>query len=269
MNDIRIKSSVASIVSTLALLLASTAARADSSDTYLKPSLKVGETLASIFSKTVSITGSGFDEYTKRIAGSANNMVVKVTPEAIDFKTDYRYDGYPSGGGDYKILQDGITNCINGKCTVNDETSGVLFNPLLWGVIPKDLTVGTQWTAHIARSWEIGPPGTERVQVVRLDPINGVVVLAREGGGTGPSSDDEALKASGKSVTITRSGKEIAVSVIPGETQWTGYTTVCRGVIVSDVIIVHRHVTMVSKTGETFQGEQRSYTLFNYIQGTV
>lgn len=269
MSDRRFRFNIVSIAGTLALLLASAVARADPSDSYLKPALTVNENLASIFSKTVSISGSGFDEYTKRVAGSANNTVVKVTPEAIDFRGDYRYDGYSSGSGDYKILRDGITNCINGKCTVNDETSGVLFNPLLWGVIPKDLTVGTRWTAHIARSWEIGPPGTERVQVMRLDPSNGVIVLAREGSGTGPSSDDEALKASGKSLTITRGGKEIAVSVIPGETHWTGYTTVCRGVIVSDVIIVQRHVTMVSKTGDTFQGEQRSYTLFNYIQGTV
>lgn len=250
-------------------MFVNTAARADSSDAYLKPALKVHERLAGVFSKTVSIKGSGFDEYTKRIAGSANYTVTAVTPEAISFTSDYRYDGYPSGGGNYKILRDGITNCWDDKCAVNDETSGVLFNPLLWGVIPKELTVGTQWIAHITRPWEIGPAGTERVEVMRLDPLNSVIVLAREGSGTGSSSDDEALKASGKSVTITRRGKEIAVSLIPGKAHWTGYTTVCRGVIISDVIMVHRQVTMVSKSGETFQGEQRSYTLLDYIQSTV
>lgn len=260
---------VKTLIAALPVLIIPLAACADSSDLYLRPTLKVGQHLSSVFSKTISIKGSDFDEYTRRIAGSANNTVTGVTADAVTFNSNYRYDGYSNGSGDFKILRDGITYCYQEQCSVNNQTSGVLFNPLLWGSIPKTLEPGAHWTAYIDRTWEIGPRGNEQVRVVRLDSVNHVVTLAREGRGTGPSSDDEAMRKSDKQVLIETDGKQLAVSVVPGESRWSGYTTICNGVVVSDVLMVQRHVTLVGKDGEQFKGEERSYTLFNFIDDPV
>jgi len=265
----RLSARVVFATSAAFLLVVATTAHADSSDGYLKPAVKTGERLADVFSKTVSILGAGFDEYVKRVAGSADYTVSGVAADGISFDSDYRYDGFASGSGSYKALADGMTSCIKDKCSLDDETSGLLFNPLLWGPVPKDIHVGSTWTVNVAKSWEIGPPGTEQVRVVSLDPANGEITLAREGSGSGVSSDDEAREQAGKPVTITRDGKEIQVSVTPGTTHWSGYTTIRKGVIVGDVIMVERHVTMVAKTGEKFEGEQRSFTLLNLLKDDV
>jgi hypothetical protein len=145
--------------------LGSSSAYAESTAAYLSPSLKVGEHLSDVFSKTVSIKGTGFNEKVDRISGSADYMVTGVTPEAFIFDEEGRYDGHPNHGvaHDIKILQDGITNCQKDKCAVNDETSGVTFNPLLWGNAPDDIRTGTTWTVNIPKPWEIGPSGTEQV----------------------------------------------------------------------------------------------------------
>lgn len=245
---------------------------AESANAYFNPSLKVGEHLSDVFSKTVSIKGERLDEYVHRVGGSGDYTVTGVTPKAIVFDESGRYDGHPTGGVVHgvEILRDGITDCYRGKCSVNDETSGVTFNPLLWGKTPNDIRAGTTWTVTIPKPWEIGPAGTERVRVVRIDPLNNVITLIRNGSGDGPSSDDLADQQSGAPIQITvADGKTIGVSLIPGKSTWSGYTTICKGVIVGDEIMVQRHVTLVSKDGETFEAEQRSYTLLNLSQDTL
>jgi hypothetical protein len=157
-------------------------------------------------------------------------------------------------------LGDGITECWNDHCAVNDSTSGLLFNHHLWGDMPGDVQAGSSWTATIAAPWEIGPPGTEQVRVLRLDAANGEITLSREGAGTGNSSDD--LRKPDIVIT-TNDGRTLKFKVIPGGSHWSGYTTIWRGVIVADEILVQRHVTLVAPDGETFEGEQRSYTLEN------
>ncbi|WP_158754850.1 hypothetical protein [Dyella sp. S184] len=252
--------------------LGSSSAYAESTAAYLSPSLKVGEHLSDVFSKAVSIKGTGFNEKVDRISGSADYRVTGVTPEAFIFDEEGRYDGRPTHGvtHDIKILQDGITNCHKGKCVVDDDTSGVTFNPLLWGNAPDGIRAGTTWTVTIPKPWEIGPAGTEQVRVVRVDPLNDVITLIRHGSGSGPSSDDLYRQQSGTPIQITTTtGKTIDVSVIPGQTTWRGYTTICKGVIVSDEIMVQRHVMLVSKGGDKFEGEQRSYTLLNLSQDTI
>jgi len=252
--------------------LGSSLACAESTAAYLSPNLKVGERLSDVFSKTVSIKGTGFNEKVDRISGSADYMVTGVTPEDFIFDEDGRYDGHPTSGvtHDVKILQDGITNCYKGKCAVDDETSGMTFNPLLWGKAPEDIRAGATWTVSIPKPWEIGPAGTEQVQVVRVDPLNDVITLTRNGSGSGPSSDDLYRQQSGTPIQITTTaGKTIDVSVIPGKTTWRGYTTIRKGVIVSDEIMVQRHVTLVSKGDDKFEGEERSYTLLNLSQDTI
>lgn len=248
--------------------LSTSLARAEPATTFLHPDLKVGQHLSDVFAKTVSIKGAGFAEKVDRISGTADYTVTGVTAKAFVFDEDDRYDGYPASGPvhDIEILRDGITNCHAGKCRVNDQTSGVIFNPLLWGKGPGPgpLRAGMSWNVSIPKPWEIGPAGTGRVRVLRVDPRNGVVTLSRSGSGEGPSSDDQSREKRGKPMRITTTaGKTIEVSVIPGKASWQGCTTIRRGVIVSDVIMVQRHVMLVSASGDKFEGEQRSYTLLN------
>lgn len=245
---------------------------AEPATTFLRPDLKVGEHLSDVFSKTVSIKGTGFKEQVDRISGTADYTVTGVTANAFVFDENDRYDGYPASGPahDIEILRDGITNCHADKCRINDQTSGVIFNPLLWGKAPGPLRAGMTWDVAIPKPWEIGPAGTGQVRVLRVDPGNGVATLSRTGSGEGPSSDDQSREARGKPMQITTTaGKTIDVSVIPGEASWSGYTTIRRGVIVSDVIMVRRHVTLVSRNGDKFEGEQRSYTLLNLSQDAI
>jgi hypothetical protein len=245
---------------------------AEPAATFLHPDLKVGERLSDVFSKTVSTQGPGFKETVDRISGTADYTVAGVTAKAIVFDEDDRYDGYPASGPlhNVEILRDGITNCYAGKCRINDQTSGVVFNPLLWGNAPDPLRAGMSWDVAIPGPWEIGPAGTEQVRVLRVDQGNGVVTLSRTGNGTGLSSDDQSREKRGKPMQITTTaGKTIEVSVIPGKASWIGYTTIRKGVIVSDVIMVQRHVTLVSKSGDRFEAEQRAYTLLNLSQDAI
>ena len=239
---------------------------------FLRPDLKVGERLSDVFSKTVSTRGAGFVEKVDRISGTADYTVTGATAKATVFDEDDRYDGHPARGPlhDVEIPRDGITNCFAGKCRINDQTSGVVFNPLLWGKAPDPFLAGMSWDVAIPAPWEIGPAGTEQVRVLRVDPRNGVATLSRTGSGAGLSSDDQSREKSGKPMQITTTaGKTIEVSVIPGKASWIGYTTIRKGVIVSDVIMLRRHVTLVSKSGDRFEGEQRAYTLLNLSQDAI
>lgn len=244
-----------------ALVCIAPAAVAEPSSHYLAPDLKIGESLSSVFSKAVAITGPGFQDVVKRISGTGEEVVTAIRGNEITFEGQGVYDGRPAQKWVHKRLEDGITDCWNGQCAINDETSGTIFNRYLWGTAPQDVHAGTSWAVTIPKPWEIGPHGSEQVRVLRLDPLNREITLTREGRGTGPSSDDGVYK--NKVTIITRAGKTLDVQVVPGEAHWSGYTTVRQGVIVADEILVKRHVTLVASTGQRFEGEQRSYTLEN------
>lgn len=227
---------------------------------YLQPALKPGEQYENVFSKTVSIRGKGFKTYVGQIGGTAHYVVEKVTPDSVIFDLSYRYDGHSSGNVQITMLSDQITYCVKGDCHINRQTSGLVFNPLLWGDTPKTLRPGATWTVHITKPWEIGPPGTERVRVLRTDPDNYEITLVRHGHGKSKLLDDKH----GKGISITTDeGETIKVHVIPGKTTWSGYTTICSGIIIGDEIIVKRDVTLVTADGKKFRGTQRTYTLLN------
>ncbi|HET8551973.1 MAG TPA: hypothetical protein VFM97_05805 [Gammaproteobacteria bacterium] len=196
----------------------------------------------------------------RRVSGTADYVVEKVASDGVVFNETWRVDGNSSGSAKIKLLKDDMTYCRKGHCRIDRETSGLVFNPLLWGDPPANLHAGVTWAATISRPWEIGPPGVEHVRVLRADPVNHQVTLVREGSGDGKSLDDQRLKT----ITITTStGKSIKVSVIPGKTHWSGYTTICNGIIVGDEIMVERDVTLVTQSGTRFHGKQRAYTLLN------
>jgi hypothetical protein len=246
----------------VAILLASIAAPAlaDPSGVFLSPQVKPGDRLAAVFSKAVAISGDGFDTHVGRISGDSSDEVASVAPDVITLHETYLYDGRPGGLVTTEVRDHGATICTGGKCAPNDQTSASMFNPLLWGPVPTEISAGDQWKVVVAAPWEIGPAGEEEVRVVRLDAAQGLVTLERRGSGQGPSSDDAAQPE----LTITSKGRSLKVRIVPGETHWEGRATIIKGVTLSDEIMARRPVTLIADNGETFKGEERVYTL--YIQ---
>lgn len=221
-----------------------------------------GDRIETIFAKTSSISVPGFDTKTSRTSGTGSVLIRRVGPDAVIWDESYSYDGGPAGADTVETRNGGTVNCIDGKCHVNDQTGAPLFNPLLWGEIPERWTSGTRWAAPIARAWEIGPPGSESVRVLRIDPTVGLVTLARSGSGFGASSDDARLSV----LTLTGGGRSIKVKVTPGPSHWTGSATIVRGITLSDQIIVEHALDLVAENGEHFTAKQRTYTMFARIE---
>jgi hypothetical protein len=232
---------------------------AGSSSVYLAPAVTPGDRLDTIFSKAVAITGADFDPLVRRISGTASDEVTTVAADAITLHEQYLYDGRPAGSGTVTIRNHGITDCdARNKCTTNDSTSASIFDSLLWGPAPDEFAAGSTWSSNVKTSWEIGPPGKEEISVVRLDPGLGLITLAREGSGTGSSSDDAVLNT----FTIASHGRSIKVKLIPGPATWHGRATFIHGVTLADEIMLTRSVQLVSDKGQVFHGTERIYTLF-------
>jgi hypothetical protein len=229
------------------------------SSTYFTPAVKPGERIDTIFSKAVAITGTDFDPVVRRISGTGSYEIEAVTPNEITGFERYLYDGRPPGSGRVVIRDHGMTDCdAHGKCRTNDSTSASLFDSLLWGPVPDDIAVGNTWDVKVKTSWEIGPPGTEKVSVVRLDPGLGQVTLVRRGHGAGRSSDDAVL---GVFVVVSH-GHAFRVKLKPGAATWEGRATFIRGVTVADEIMLTRPVELTSVSGRVFHGSERIYTIF-------
>jgi hypothetical protein len=237
-------------------LMGWTSAKAESPDAYLGLHVHAGEHYADIFSKAISVKGAGFDDIVRRISGTASYEVVSLAPEGPMFKLTYRYDGRPAGENAYQIRDGGKTGCNAGECSTNSDTSGLAFNPLLWGLPPGDLRAGMTWTVKIDKPWEAGPPGTETVRVMSVDAKNKIVMLEREGSGNGTSDDDQ------RQLPIVVDGKSGMATIVPGPSRWSGQIAVKNGIIVSDEILVERHVKLQSTLGN-FEGDEREYTLLN------
>lgn len=247
----------------LGFAFAAAAQAGTSASDFLQPHLRVGEQISHVFSRAISIKGTGFKEHVERVSGSERATVVAIGPQGVVLDSDYRYDGTAAGNDKIRITADGTTVCRGSHCVVDHETSGTLFNPLLWGHAPRVLRAGTEWTATIAEPWELGPSGTETVRVVRIDSPSHTVTLFREGHGSGLSLHDQHARQ----VTIsTEGGVALDVSLVPGESHWSGRTIVRDGIIVADTIMVERDVTLTASDGRKFKGEQRAYTLENLLQ---
>lgn len=232
---------------------------ADPSTAYFGLHLQRGETITDIFSKTISIKGDGFEEVALRISGSASYSTLNPNPAAPVFREQYRYDGRSGGNETITIRGNGESYCSDGKCSVDRDSSGVAFNPLLWGAPPQNLKPGATWQVTVGQPWELGPPGTETVSVASLDPVNHVVILDRSGTGTGESNEEDA-----HSTHISAGGESLLVQIVPGRSHWHGQTVFQNGIILSDVILIERPVTLISKQ-RTFHGVEREYTLLNAL----
>lgn len=235
------------------------AAPGDRSADYLNPQVKAGDRLDSIFSKATAITGDGFAPIVRRVSGTASDRIAAVSAASIIEEEQYLYDGRPGGSDRVDVRDHGHTNCVDGKCLTNDQTSAPLFNSYLWGVIPDRIALGSTWRATIAKPWEIGPAGEERVTVTRLDRAAGLITLVREGEGAGPSSDDAARPAP---IPVLANGKQLMCRIVPGRSHWIGTATVVRGITLADEIMVERPVDLIADSGEHFAATERVYTIF-------
>lgn len=261
--EIMVRRSIGRTSGRLAALLVAgaigTPSFAASSGAYFTPAAKPGQRIGTMFSKAIAITGADFDPLVRRISGTGSYEIEAVKPDEVTVFERYLYDGRPAGSDRLVIRNHGITDCdARGKCATNDSTSATLFDALLWGPIPADIAVGRSWNVPVKTSWEIGPPGVERVSVVRLDPGLGLVTLVRRGHGAGRSSDDAVLDV----FSVVSHGHTIRVKLKPGPAAWQGRATFVHGITVTDEIMLTRSVELTSDSGQVFAGNERIYTIF-------
>ena len=62
-------------------------------------------------------------------------------------------------------------------------------------------------------------------------------------------------------------GKKLPATVTAGPSTWSGLTTIQRGIILNDEILIRRPVTLQTDAG-TFKGEETEYTLLNLMPVT-
>jgi hypothetical protein len=242
-------------------MTAVTAADQAKASPYLTLRLSKDQSFADVFSKTMEIRGTGFENYAGRFSGTESYKVLDPDPAKPTYDTQSPAFDKPDYHAIATLADGGQDWCEQGKCSINRQTSGPSFNPLLWGMPTGDLKVGQTWTVSVSEPWEIGPAGSETVRVVSLDPAEGIVTLEREGSGTGKSQDDE------HKLSITVKGNKLEATVVAGPSTWSGRTTIQHGLILNDEILIRRPVTLHTQAGD-FAGEETEYTLLNLMPVT-
>ncbi len=252
------------LVALTAPLFAVTSAEAADGAAFLAPHFVQGQTYSTVFSILHSTRAQGFEELARRNGGSADYTVLASDAHGWRLRLAYRYDGRPPGEAVTVARDAGRTNCnvdATGKedCQPYLDGSGLVYNPLLWGDPPARLTPGMSWKVNIAPAWELGGVnGVERVTVVSVDSATGTVVLLREGESSGLFGEGESAQRK-----LTREGKEEAVTLTAGKAHWKGYTTVVKGVIFSDSLLVTRDDTVQGANGAAVPATERWIMLLN------
>jgi hypothetical protein len=247
-------------------LLAGVAAASDANvgTDILAPHLSVGRTYSNVFSIQRAIKADGYDEFAGRNGGSADYTVTATGANTWKFHTSYRYDGRSGATNDIELREGGRVQCSRPdnaaeKCDPYLDGSGLIYNPGLWGKIPKKLVAGMTWKADIPQAWELGGAnGEQRVTVISVDAVTGTAVLMREGSAPGFFGEGEPTRRQ-----LTRDGTTETLDVVPGTAHWSGYTTVIKGLIFSDELLVTREDSLHSKTGSNVHATERWIMLLN------
>jgi hypothetical protein len=164
----------------------------------------------------------------QRVSGTATYTVIENSSLSPVFESTDLYDGQPEGKGKYAVRTDG-QSIYNDKPYQDNSASGLLYNSFIWGVPPATLHEGDQWIVNISQPWELGGPGQQTVQVIQIDKLHHSITLKRKGGSEGFYDNDA------KEVTVTlKNGKRIKIDIIPRRSDWCGYTTFQKGVVISD-----------------------------------
>lgn len=246
------------------LSLATSGALAAPASATLVPHFVPGQTYGTVFSIMRSIKADGYDEYASRNGGSADYTIITAKPDAWHVRLAWRYDGRNTGDAEVVLRDGGRTNCTltaDGKedCQPALDASGLVYNPLLWGGPPKTLDAGTTRKVDVKPAWELGGAnGREQVTVVSVDTARDAVVLMREGTAEGLFGEGESTQRQ-----LTRGGQTETLDLIPGKSHWKGYTTIVKGVIFSDELLVTRDSALRSKSGEQIPATERWIMLLN------
>jgi hypothetical protein len=224
---------------------------------FLRPTIAPGQTISQVFSRAISLKAEGIDPLVRRVSGTATYRVTAVGDHEYSFAAKFLYDGRPDATGAVQIRKDGRESCWQAQCTNATDASGLLFNPLVWGTPPGTMAVGTKWHTQIAMPWELGPQGPEDITVINLDAATGTITLMRQGGGDGPFDNDKAK------LKVTSKGTDYTLDVTPGHASWSGFTTISKGVVTNDELLVERSLTLWCKELGTISASERQYILLN------
>lgn len=223
----------------------------------LIPRLHLGDTLATVLSYNVSFNAKGYDGIATHSSGTAAYVVTNPAPDSIAFHVTSVADGYGEFPAQVVYKPGRHVRCVDGACQDYTDASGVLYNPVMWGDAPSALCNGATWTVQLRMPWGVGPVGSQRVTVVRVDTTARVAWLRRDGAGTGAfAHDDDTL-------TLHKKGKAYRVRIVPGAATWTGYTIFRDGVVIADELIVDRQDVLVSPTLGRIQAHERQTMLFD------
>jgi hypothetical protein len=249
---------------TTPMLFFLTDANAASGTAMLVPRFAPGQTYSNVFSIMHALNADGYDEYVRRNGGSADYSVLAANLDVWRLRVIYRYYGQPGGEHVTEYRDAGRTMCalkvdVPADCEPDQEGTGLLYNPALWGSPPKRLTPGMTWTVDIQRPWELGGAnGTQRVTVIRVDPSTDSVVLMREGTAEGFFGEDEP-----KQRQLTHGGQTETLDLSPGVAHWKGYATIVGGIIFSDSLHVTRDAVLRSKGGQSVHATETYIMLLN------
>ncbi len=232
---------------------------------YLGLKLVMGQKIGDVFSKTVSVEGGGIDALVKHWSGTMLFTVADASSSEPVFSTATVYEGDPVQNDMEEVRDKGASVCPvkagkTGECAPYYEDTGPMYDAFLWGNPTGKLVPGMSWTVNLSVPWELGPPGSQTVTVVSVDPANQQVMLKREGSGEGHTSYDQYSK---NQITVTKDGKKYLLDMVPGTTHWVGYTVFRRGLTVSDELIMTRTLLVSSKDFGDATLQQRQYTIFN------
>ena len=171
----------------------------------------------------------------------------------------FLYDGSPVHNSRNVVKDGGRMICWDKDCAPATDASGLSFNPVLWGTPAATLHTGQTWKVNISVPWELGPPGTQVVTVVSLDPPHDQITLKRQGEGNGAFADDITT------LTLTKGAASSKVGVTGGHTKWSGLTIFQRGIVLSDALLAERPVTVTTEDGSRYEGVEREYILLNAV----
>jgi hypothetical protein len=87
----------------------------------------------------------------------------------------------------------------------------------------------------------------------------GSVTLLRRGSGEGPFDNDAAQ------IKLSKDGKEYVMDSKAGKASWSGYSTIARGIIISDELLVERTLSLSSNEVGEKTGFQRQYILLSQM----
>jgi hypothetical protein len=224
----------------------------------LVPHLRVGDTLATVLSYTVSFKTAGYGEVAQHSSGTLAFVVTNAAPDSLSFDVWGRSDGegeMPRAQVRYK--PGGHVRCIDTVCQDYTDASGVLYNPVMWGDAPSTLCDGATWTVPLTIPWGVGPVGSQKVTVLRVDTAAHMAWVRRDGTGNGPFAHDA------DTLTLHKGGKAYRVRIVPGATRWSGYTIFRDGVVIADEVLVERHDVLISPTLGRIQASERQIMMFD------